>query len=319
MDDPESELAAWLLAAPEPAIRYQAQLYLDASTADPALVARDPFVLANIESVSTWNETILTRHDQPGLFIHRLAMVADLGLRIDTPGLTELLEPLVEGMLGNVTDEGSFPVRMLIPRAFGGSGEESSEWVICDLPVTVYALAKMGVDDPRLDRAIDFLGSLAGGTHYSCCGSIPRFSGPGPRGGMCPYANLLVARALSVRDGDRLSPQAAVAARAVLDHWTDRKTRKPFLFAMGTDFRKIKFPMVWYNLLHVLSALAPIPAARQDPRYGEMADVLRAKLDDKGRATAESIYMIYKAQEWSNKKQPSRLLTILARRIVDAA
>jgi hypothetical protein len=37
--------------------------------------------------------------------------------------------------------------------------------------------------------------------------------------------------------------------------------------------------------------------------------------DPEGRATPESIYMIYKGQDWSNKKQPSRLMTILVHRL----
>ena len=59
---------------------------------------------------------------------------------------------------------------------------------------------------------------------------------------MCPYANLLVARALSVSPEGKTSKAAALAAGAVLGHWSDRKEKKYYLFGMGTDFKKLKFP-----------------------------------------------------------------------------
>ena len=102
----------------------------------------------------------------------------------------------------------------------------------------------------------------------------------------------------------------------MLDHWTDRRTNKPFLFGMGTDFLKLKFPMVWYNLLHVLWALWPIDGAAEDPRCLEMAGHLREKLEDGGRVKAESMYRVYKDQERADKKNPSRLLTVLVHRLL---
>jgi hypothetical protein len=203
---------------------------------------------------------------------------------------------------------------MMIPKGFGGTGEPGWDWVICDLPVTVYALLKMGVEDPRMGRAVDRLVALQGEEYYPCCGSIPRFKGPGPRGEMCPYANLLVARALSLCRRERAVQAAEKAARAVLGMWEQRRSKRPFLFAMGTDFKKLKFPMVWYNLLHTVYALAHVPGVAEDPRFTEMAGLLEEKLDEHGRATAESIYMIYKTEEWSSKREPSRLLTVFVHR-----
>lgn len=306
------ETRDWLLAAPEPYIRYQALKFFDPAAADPALLDDDPFIQENLLAVSAWPDAVLTRHDKPDLFMHRLAMLADLGVTERTAGA----RPVVDSLLANIEPDGSLRINIMIPTVFGGSGEVSKEWLICDFPVTVYALLRMGVCDTRLEQATTRLIELAGAEYFSCCGSIPKFKGPGRRGGMCPYANLLVARALSVTPEDRSSSAAQLAAHAVLGHWTDRKTAKPFLFGMGTDFLKLKFPMIWYNLLHVLYALRPIDGVSEDSRYVEMTGHLRGKLDAMGRATAESMYMIYKAQEWSNKKKPSRLLTVLIHRLL---
>jgi len=304
------ETKEWLMAAPEPYIRFQSQRLLSPKKADPGLLDGDPFIRANLKAVSGWRKEVLSRHDKPDLFIHRLAMLADLGVTCKTAGAG----PVVESLLENIAADGTFRQNIMIPQAFGGSGKAHPDWIICDLPLVVYALLAMTDGDPRLRSALKKLRGLCGESFYPCCGSIPKFTGPGPRNGMCPYANLLAARALAADPAGRKSPQAELAAKAVLDHWTHRRTKKPFLFGMGTDFLKLKFPMVWYNILHVVSALKRIPGVADDGRFLQMARRMRGKLDASGRATPESIYRVYKNEEWSDKKNPSRLLTVMVHR-----
>jgi hypothetical protein len=186
------ETKTWLLAAPEPYIRYQAQRLITPTKAEHALLDDDPFIRENLRIISGWRDEVLTRHDKADLFIHRLAMLADLGVTRATAGAG----PLIENLLANIAPDGSFLVNIMIPPAFGGSGEAHPDWIICDLPVVVYALSQMAGKDARIRPAIKKLVQLAGEEYYPCCGSIPKFKGPGPRNGMCPYANLLVARAL---------------------------------------------------------------------------------------------------------------------------
>jgi hypothetical protein len=302
------ETREWLLAAPEPYILYQVRRLLEPGSADPALLDRDPFIQRNLELVSGWKTEVLERHDKPGLFIHRLAMLADCGVTTETRGARKVIDSLMK----NFTDDGSFPISIAIPKAFGGTGEPHRDWIICDFPVVLYAALRMTGADPALGPAVEKLKGLAGAEYYPCCGSIAGFKGPGPRGGMCPYANLLAARALSAHPKARLSAAARRAAETVLGHWIRRTEKKPFLFGMGRDFLKLKYPMVWYNLLHVISALKGIPAVPADPRFKELAGLLRARLDEAGRATPQSIYLEYKAEEWSDKKKPSRLMTVKA-------
>lgn len=76
----------WLLAAPEPYIRYQAQRSVAPAAADPGLLDRDPFIHENLEEISGWRQSVTTRHDKPGLFFHRLAILADLGVTRETRG-----------------------------------------------------------------------------------------------------------------------------------------------------------------------------------------------------------------------------------------
>ncbi len=88
------------------------------------------------------------------------------------------------------------------------------------------------------------------------------------------------------------------------------------MFFMGTDFRKVKAPLVWYDLLHVLDVLSRFPWLADDARLLDMLAVLASKADDGGRLTPESVWMAWKDWEFGQKKVPSRWVTLLAWRIV---
>jgi hypothetical protein len=87
--------------------------------------------------------------------------------------------------------------------------------------------------------------------------------------------------------------------------------------AMGTGFAKLKMPMVWYDILHVLEVLTQFPHLSKDRRLLEMVDVVRAKADDQGRFTAESVWKAWSSWEFGQKKTPSHLLTLRANRILE--
>ncbi len=85
---------------------------------------------------------------------------------------------------------------------------------------------------------------------------------------------------------------------------------------MGTDFRKLKAPLVWYDLLHILDVLSRFPWLKKDPRLLEMVDLLKSKADRQGCFTVESMSTAWKDWEFGQKKEPSRWLTFLAWRIL---
>jgi hypothetical protein len=85
---------------------------------------------------------------------------------------------------------------------------------------------------------------------------------------------------------------------------------------MGTDFRKLKVPFVWYDLMHVLDVLSRFEWLKDDPRFLELLGVLKSKSDEQGRYTLESVWTAWKDWEFGQKKVPSRWLTLLAWRII---
>ena len=114
------------------------------------------------------------------------------------------------------------------------------------------------------------------------------------------------------RDG----PAARAGAETLLTLWANSRTQHPYIFYMGTDFRKLKAPLVWYDLLHVLDVLSRYPWLREDPRLLEMVALLQSKADAEGRYTPESVWQAWKGWEFAQKKAPSRWVTLLAWRIV---
>jgi hypothetical protein len=85
---------------------------------------------------------------------------------------------------------------------------------------------------------------------------------------------------------------------------------------MGTDFRKLKAPFVWYDILHVLEVLSQFTWLRKDARLLQMLAILKSKMDEEGRFTPESVWTAWKDWEFGQKKTPSRWLTLLAWRII---
>jgi len=125
MDIPD-RTKAWLLEAPEPYIRYRVQLLITPGRADTTLLDTDPFIQGHMESLVGWRDEVLARHDKADLWIHRLAMLADLGVTRETEGAV----PLVEDLLSNFREDGTYPISIMIPKAFGGSGEAGKNWII---------------------------------------------------------------------------------------------------------------------------------------------------------------------------------------------
>ena len=58
-----------------------------------------------------------------------------------------------------------------------------------------------------------------------------------------------------------------------------------------------------------------LPVGWQSYKLGEMADIVKAKADDQGRFTPESIWMAWKGWGFGQKREPSQWLTFLILRI----
>jgi hypothetical protein len=317
----------WLLASSEPWTRYRTLLDLLDRPADDAQAGAaraemlaHPQVQALVGRAAAWGSEPLKRHNDAGHSLYALGTLADFGLRIDDPGL----DSVVDQVLAHQAPEGAFQTVVNIPTRFGGTGEDAWTWIACDAPTVLYALLGLGLaGDERVQRAVDHLASLVEENGWRCAGSpdIGTFRGPGRKDDPCPIANVYALKALAAaaEHGRPELLEGEAARRGIemlLGHWAQRGERKMYLFGIGTDFRKLKYPFVWYDLLHVTDVLGRFPAVHGDARFGEMLEALAGQADEEARYTATSMYRPWKGWSFADKKAPSPWLTLLALRVL---
>lgn len=311
----------WLLEG-EPWTEYRTRVDLLGQPEDDPLVksARsamllDPQVHALLAELSNWPGTVIASHKSAGQPFHKLTFIADLGLRAGDPGM----EVIINRILEHQAEEGPFQLTANIPTHFGGTGQEQWAWALCDAPLTVYALAKFGLQsDPRVKAATNHLVGLVRENGWPCAVSkeLGKFRGPGRKEDPCPFATLAMLKALAVMDEWHDSPECHIGANTLLALWRESVSQHPYIFYMGTDFRKLKVPFVWYDLLHVLDVLSHFDWLREDAGLLEMANLLAGKMDAQGRFTLESVWAAWKDWEFGQKKEPSRWLTLMTWRIL---
>ena len=273
-----------------------------------------PQVQGLIAAACAWGERPLKRHNDATHPLYALSTLADFGLRHDDPGMA----PAVDALLAHQSGEGAFQSLLNIGEAYGGTGADSWTWALCDAPTVLYCLLAMGKgDDPRVQRAVDHLAGQVdeNGWRCRCAAELGKFRGPGRKGDPCPIANVYALKALSFAPAYLDSPATRQGAEMLLNHWERRADTKYYLFGIGSDFRKLKFPFVWYDILHVVDVLSRFYFIRNDPRLAEMLGAILSQADEQGRYTAGSIYQAWKGWSFADKKQPSPWLTYLVLRI----
>lgn len=267
-----------------------------------------------IEELNNWPGPALKGHKAPSHPIHKLVFLSDLGLSKSDPQIN----PIIDKILSNKSEEGIFQIYINIPKHFGGTGKGMWTWMLCDAPLILYSLIKLGLkEDVRIKSATAYLASLISENGWKCIVSPEiKFRGPGRKDDPCPYATLLMLKLLSQSEDFIESKESKTGAEVILDLWEQSKEKHPYLFYMGTDFRKLKAPLVWYDILHILDVLTQFPFLKNDSRLKEMIHIVKTKSDSMDRFTPESIYMKLKGWEFAQKKEPSRWLTFLVKRIL---
>ena len=275
----------------------------------------DPGVKGLVTELKKWPGTVIASHKSAGQPFHKLTFLADLGLRTTDPGV----DVIVKRVLAHRDGEGPFQLPTNIPAAYGGSGRDTWAWALCDAPLSLYALNKFGLEEqPTVRAAAAYLAGLVRRNGWPCMVSkeLGNFRGPGRKEDPCPFATLSMLKALSESKGFGDGQACRTGAEALLELWSGSQTQHPYMFFMGTDFRKLKAPLVWYDLIHVLDVLSRFEWLRKDKRLLAMLAVLRSKADPQGHFTVESAWTAWKDWEFGQKKEPSRWLTFLAWRII---
>lgn len=261
---------------------------------------------------------LVTNHKNPDLPIHKLLFLLDIGLDASVPEIKTAIDEIMKHKDGN----GVYQSLTNIPKHFGGSGENIFSWCLCDAPLLLYALNKVGVDyQVHIKAGVDYLASFHKANGFPCTVSkeLGKFRGPGRKDDCCPYATLIMLKLLLSISEYRDSEMAAICADSLLSLWENSMERHPYMFYMGTDFRKLKAPAIWYDIVSVVNVLSQCGSIKKDKRYLEMLSFIRGKQGDDGFFTPEAVYQKFKGWEFGQKKAPSPYLTYLCMKIFEQA
>jgi hypothetical protein len=317
-----TDVLEWLLDSDEPWTRYRTWVDLldrpgddvEVQSARAEMVAH-PQVRGLIETAATWPGYALKRHNDAKHPLYAWSTLADFGIQADDPGMPAAIEAL----MAHQSPEGPFQTVINIPQAFGGTGDDAWTWIACDAPTLLYALLAVGLgSDLRVQRAADHLAGLVEENGWRCRAApdLGKFKGPGRKADPCPIANVYALKALALASAWIDGPATRAGTEVLLRHWAHEEDRKLFLFGVGTDYRKLKYPFVWYDILHVAEVLSRYPFVRADSRLGEMVAAITVQADQEGRYTANSMYRAWRGWSFADKKKPSPWLTFLVLRIL---
>jgi hypothetical protein len=314
----------WLLEG-DAWIQYRTRVdLLEQAKSDPQVIAArkamlaDPKIQFLLTELNDWPGAVLNSHKSASQPFHKLAFIADLGLNVSDAPVKKVAKKVME----HQSEQGPFQLTTNVPTHFGGSGKDEWAWALCDAPILVSALIKMGLgEDKRMQTAIEYLDGLVRDNGFPCVVSpeLGKFRGPGRKDDPCPFATLAMLKVISRVPELQEGESAKIGVETLLTLWDESKERHPYMFFMGTDFRKLKAPMFWYDILHVLDILSQFEWARKDERFKDMLGVVESKADGDGRFVPESIWTVWKDWDFCQKKVPSRGLTFFVEQILKEA
>jgi hypothetical protein len=275
----------------------------------------DPRIKSIINELNDWPGYALMNHKDSRHPLHKLVFLADIGLDNQFPEI----EIISEKVMKRQCKEGPFCIDLLVPKHFGGTGQVSPGWALCDAPLIHFSLAKFGYkDDLRIINGLQHFYNLSTNDAWGCHASpnFPNFRGPGKKDDPCPYANLLLLKLFSLYEDKHRDKEILAAMRVLFSLWEDRGKSKPYLFGIGTDFNKLKAPLIWYNVLHFLDVLTSFPYLQKNKTLHTIVDeFIKNKKGEHGKFKPESIYKSWSDFCFGQKREPSPWLTFLIYRI----
>jgi hypothetical protein len=274
---------------------------------------QDPFIISLIDELQAWPGLVLSSHKSASQHYHKLSFLADIGLTKEDPGIQSILDKV----MSHRSAESLFTLPINIPPHFGGTGETVWGWALCDAPILLYCLAKMGYKDhPWVLEGKAFLCACVKENGWPCqvCPALGKFRGPGRKEDPCPYVNLIMLKLLAQYPDELDRKESRIGCENLLHLWETSLEKHPYMFYMGKDFRKLKVPLIWYDLLHVVDTLSNYPFVIKDPRFIEMVELIHSKKES-NLYTPESEWQVWKDQSFASKKQGSLWMTFLIERI----
>jgi len=277
---------------------------------------RDNKIKSYLAGAADFHGVLVSNHKNPDLPIHKLLFLLDIGLDMSVPEIKAATDEIMK----HKDECGVFQSLANIPKHYGGMGEDIYGWCLCDSPLLLLALVKAGCPyEEHVKQGVDHLVGLSQAQGFPCTVSREhgKFRGPGRKDDCCPYATLAMLRLLAEIPEYRDTELTDRTIDAILSLWENSLEKHPYMFYMGTDFRKLKAPAIWYDIVGVADCLSKFAHARQDHRFREMTGIIADKRDGDGLFTPEAVYQKCKDWDFGQKKAPSPYLTFLCVRILE--
>lgn len=277
---------------------------------------KDEKMQGYLRDISDFHSVLVSNHKNPELPIHKLLFLLDLGFGTEIPEI----ENAVNQLMSHKDNNGVYQSLTNIPKQYGGTGTDTFGWCLCDAPLLLLALIKADIDyQQHVKQGVDYLVSLVQMQGFPCSVSeeIGKFRGPGRKDDCCPYATLIMLKLLTHIEEYRNSDIAKNCIDTLLGLWGNSLERHPYMFYMGTDFRKLKAPSMWYDIVSVADCLSNYEYAKNDTRFNEMVNIIKSKQNEDGLFMPESIYMKCKGWDFGQKKTISPYLSFLCIRILE--
>ena len=261
-----------------------------------------------LSSLDEWPEPPLVRHTDVKHPIHIAHLLLDIGLDASVKNLSNLAERILE----HVNNQNIFLSLIHVPKAYGGTDEPMMGWLMCDYPLLLYFLTRMGYSDNELvKKSLNVLLDLNSSNGWHCLGSVDKFRGPGRKDDHCPIATLFSLKVFKYLRKYHSETAIKNGIDAIYYHWNHSKERKIYQFGMGTNFRKLKFPNVWYEIVHVVSVLKEFEYATEQPEFAEMTQIIADKQQRDGGFIPETIFTDFSKWDFGQKKVVSPTLTMI--------
>jgi len=303
-------LDEWL-ACESPWVRYRArQIFLgERAEEERTRVLAHPLVKQLVREAKGWPGNSVADHRSGKDLLNKLTLLAEFGVRRGDAGI----DALAERVLAHVDERGRVLNHVVMPR------QTKAVWLFdVDGQDPLLTLVALGYgDDERVRTAVEELMRSAepdGGWVW------PDAPSPLPcrrHAGGCPYPTLKIVRLLALDPAWSRSAAARNGVELLLDLADRREAR--YGFGFGPRFEKLKFPFVWFDILHVLEATSLHSRAWKDARFQRLLARVLAKADAAGRFTPESIYLEWKGQCFAQKNEPSPWLSLVVHRILARA
>ena len=275
----------------------------------------EPKIKSYLNDIADFHSILVSNHKNPELPIHKLLFLLEIGLDTDV----EEIQKAVDTIMAHKDKNGVYQSLTNIPKHFGGSGEDTFGWCLCDAPLLLYALLKAGINyENHIKQGVEYLLSFYKTQGFPCMVSQEhgKFRGPGRKDDCCPYATLIMLKLISYIPEYKESKISKEMAMILFSLWENSLEKHPYMFYMGTDFRKLKAPTMWYDIVSVADVLSHFDFVKSDSRFLDMVAVIKDKQDENGLFTPESVYQKCKNWDFGQKKQPSPYLTYLCNQIL---